>query len=221
MEDLSGSGSQSAGGGRGSVQETPWVRSIYLYVMCLVGVILTAIGAVTFAVGLTHVVVPDFGQRDTVSRFGVGISRIGEGVIDVLEQQQGDSDFCKDFYENEQDIEDCEAEQSSQYDAIRDGFAELEKELDRQTRNTAADGTLRGALTLVAGLLIFRIHGRRTELFPRGPRAKRSRRSRNRPKASDAMTVEPARSVDEPPPAPIPFPPLGPTNEPPTGPAAI
>lgn len=202
----------------GAAGEVAWVRSVYLYVMCFVGVLVAAVGAVTFAVGLAHVVIPDFGQRDTVSRFGVGIARIGDGIIDAIEAQQGDSDFCRQIYETEDDIRECEDEQSNQYAAIRDGLAELEDELDRQTRNTAADSTLRGALTLAAGVLVFRVHARRTALFPRGPRRARRRsllgRRRRRRRRGEPDSAELAA------PAPIPFPPAGPPDSP-TGPAAI
>lgn len=155
------------------MQEVPWVRTAYLYVMCVVSVALIALGVMGAVTGLVHTVAPDLGHRDTLDRVGIGASNVASKVVDLLsEGQGGDSeDFCRDVTDNNSDFEDCMADQFLGPDsmtAIQEGIGEVRSELESQIRNSSIDQVIRGVLLLIAGLLLFRIHGSRTELFAGG-----------------------------------------------------
>lgn len=140
--------------------------------MCGVGVIVAAVGAITFLVGTAHAVLPDLGQDDEISRIGIGIARIADGVLQIIDEDQRDADeaYCRDIYEDDiDDVEECIEERAAGIEAIRQGLQEAESELDRQTRNSAVGALLRGLLIHAAGMLIFMFHARRTELFATPP----------------------------------------------------
>ena len=154
--------------------EVSWVRSVYLYGMCAVSVALIGLGAVAAAVGLVHTVAPDLGHRDTLDRVGIGLANIGTNVVDLFNEVdlEGIESYCEDVTDNEDDFDDCvEDEQTVSdggMDSIRDGIAEVKDELRSQIRNNSIDGMIRGVLMIAAGVVLFRIHGRRTELFADG-----------------------------------------------------
>jgi hypothetical protein len=150
------------------------VRSTYLYAMCAVSVALVLIGLSTAAVGLVHTVAPDLGHRDTLDRVGIGLSNVGSGVLELFSESQlsGVEGFCEDVTDNQDDFDDCVRDERSaaddSMDSIDQGIAEVKDELRSQIRNSSIDGMIRGLLMVVGGVLIFRIHGRRTELFADG-----------------------------------------------------
>jgi hypothetical protein len=188
------------------VQETPWVRSVYLYLMCVVSIVLVGIGAIGFVTGAVHTVAPDLGHRDTLDRIGIGVSNIATTVLDVVNEtaQQAAEESCRDFTDTESDFQDCMGDEGLSQDsmgAIEDGISEVRSELRSQIRNNSVDTMIRGLLLIGAGVLLFRIHGRRTELFANGLIPK---------PAIAAPTAAPAPS------APIPPPPAaGPPGSPP------
>lgn len=185
--------------------ETTWARSVYLYVMCAVSIALVGFGSVAFAIGLVHTVAPDLGHRDTLDRIGIGLSNVGSEVVGLMDDTQlrGIEEYCEDVTTGNREFEDClEEEQSFQDDsfgAINDGIREVRDELRTQIRNNSIDRMIRGLLLVGAGVLLFRIHGRRTELFADGlvPR----------PPAAPAAATEPAPGTTEPAPAAVPPPP--------------
>ena len=154
--------------------EDSWVRSVYLYVMCAASVVLVVVGLSTAAIGLVHTVAPDLGHRDAIDRIGIGLSNVGGEVVDLFNDSQlsGVQDYCSDVTESESEFDECvEDEQVASADSFRSieqGIAEVKDELNRQIRNSSIDGLIRGILMVVAGVLLFRIHGRRTELFADG-----------------------------------------------------
>jgi hypothetical protein len=155
------------------VHETPWVRSVYLYLMCIVSIGLVALGAVGFVVGAVHAVAPDLGHRDTLDRVGIGLSNIAGEVVDLVGQtENGDAEeFCRSVTDNDDDFEDCLADEGSggeEMDAIQDGISEVRSELESQIRNNAIDHMIRGLLMIGVGVLLFRIHANRTELYANG-----------------------------------------------------
>ncbi len=190
-----------------SVHEASWVRSIYLYVMCAVSIALIGIGAVGSVVGLVHTVAPDLGHRDTLDRVGIGLANIATSVVDLVgETQGGDSGaFCRDVTESQDEFDACVEEESfgggDQMTAIQDGISEVKDELRTQIRNSSVDQMIKGILLVGAGLLLFRIHSSRTELFADGLMPRRGPPSSGQP-------VAPA--LHEPPPAPLPPPPGAP-----------
>jgi hypothetical protein len=155
------------------VQEASWVRSVYLYLMCLVSIVLVGFGAIAFVLGFVHTIAPDLGHRDTIDRVGIGLANIASEVVDVLnEAEGGDSEaFCRDVTDSDSDFEDCMDDQGVSEDAtdsIQNGIAEVKSELEGQIRNNSIDHMIRGLLLIGAGALLFHIHGRRTELFADG-----------------------------------------------------
>lgn len=169
------------------MEETSWVRSVYLYLMCVVSIALIAIGAVGAAVGIVHTIAPDLGHRDTIDRVGIGLSNVATEVVGLVEDQQnaGVEEFCRDVTDSDDEFDECMEDETGGsaegMKAIRDGIAEVRSELRSQIRNNSIDRIIRGVLAIVVGWLLFRIHGRRTELFAGGVRRKRV-------KASPAVT---------------------------------
>ena len=186
--------------------EASWARSVYLYVMCAVSVGLVLVGLGTAVAGLVHTVAPDLGHRDTLDRVGIGVSNIAGGVVDLITEGQRESieSFCEDVTEDDDDFDDCvddelaSAEES--VEAIREGIAEVKDELRTQIRNNGIDTMLRGILMVVGGVLLFGVHGPRTELFADGVRPKRP-------------TPEPEPFVPSAPYASAPPPPTPPTQQ--------
>ena len=159
--------------------EASWVRSVYLYVMCAVSVALVLLGLATAAVGLVHTIAPDLGHRDTLDRVGIGLSNIGGEVVDLFNESQrgGIEEFCRSVTDDNDEFEECVEEEQTVgaegLDSIQDGIAEVKDELRDQIRNNSIDQMIRGVLMVVGGLLLWRIHGPRTELFADGLMPKR------------------------------------------------
>jgi hypothetical protein len=147
---------------------------VYLYVMCAVSVALVLAGLGATAVGLVHTVAPDLGHRDTLDRVGIGLANIGGEVADIFGEAQagGAEEFCRDVTDNESDFDDCVQDQQTvpddSMDQIQQGIGEVKQELRSQIRNNSVDRMIRGLLMVAAGVVLFRIHGRRTELFADG-----------------------------------------------------
>ena len=189
------------------MQEASWVRSVYLYLMCAASVVLVGFGAIAFMLGLVHTIAPDLGHRDTLDRVGIGLANIASDVVDVVsEAEGGDSeDFCRDVTDSDAAFDDCMADQGIGDDAttaIQDGIGEVRSELQSQIRNNSIDHMIRGMLAIVAGGLLFHIHGRRTELFADGLIPKRSRSRRPAGAAPGARADHPRAALPPPPGAP-------------------
>lgn len=162
------------------MEETSWVRTAYLYVMCVVSFLLVAFGGLAAVTGLVHTVAPDLGHRDTLDRVGIGVSNIAANVVDLVNETQGggnSAEFCRDVTDTESDFEDCMGSGSIDADgmsAIQDGIGEVKGELQRQIRNNSIDQLIKGLLLIGLGIVVFRVHGHRTQLFANGlvpPRA--------------------------------------------------
>src|SRR5687768_10696394 len=138
--------------------------------MCAVSVALVLLGLATTAVGLVHTIAPDLGHRDTLDRVGIGLSNIGSEVVELFEESQlgGAEDFCRDVTESDSEFEECLQDQrgsaAGSVESIQQGIDEVKDELRTQIRNNSIDRMIRGVLMVVGGVLLFRIHGRRTEL---------------------------------------------------------
>ena len=165
---------QARGTKGNDMTEAPWVRSVYLYLMTAVSVVLIGLGAAHAVVGFVHTLAPDLGHRDTIDRVGIGLSNIAGEVVDLIGETQQDSveSYCEDVTDSESDFDECVEEEEELQDdsmsSIQDGIAEVKDELRSQIRNNSFDRFLRGLIMIAAGLVLFRIHGRRTELFADG-----------------------------------------------------
>ena len=155
------------------MEETSWVRSLYLYLMCVVSFVLVALGSISAIVGVVHAAAPDLGHRDAIDRVGIGVANIATNVVDLLNESQGGSNesYCRDVTSNSDDFDACMSDSGFGADnmsAIEDGISEVKSELQSQIRNSSIDRVIRGVLLAGLGLLVFRVHGRRTRLFADG-----------------------------------------------------
>ena len=120
------------------------------------------------------------------------MANIAANVVDLLNDSQGGSDesYCRDVTDNSDDFEACMSDSGIGVDnmgAILDGISEVKSELQSQIRNSSVDRVIRGVLMVGVGLLVFRVHGRRTRLF-----------------ADGLMPAKPIASAGTPPPVPPP-----------------
>ncbi len=155
------------------MEETSWVRTTYLYVMTAVAIAVMAVGAVGTVLGLVHTIAPDLGHRDTLDRVGIGVSNIAGDIIDLLDENQREDveAFCEDVTDDDDDFDECVDDQmtsGSEMDSITDGIGKVKSELQGQIRNNSVDQMLRGLFAITIGFVLFRIHGRRTQLFADG-----------------------------------------------------
>lgn len=187
-----------------SVEESSWVRSAYLYIMCAVSIVLVALGIGGIVGGLVHTIAPDLGHRDTLDRVGIGVSNIAEDVIDALAGSQRDEieQFCEDVTDgDDEDYDDCIADQlddGGEMGTIVDSVGKVRSELQGQIRNNSVDRMIKGIIALVFGIVLFRIHGRRTELFRDGLGLRRPSAGASSPPVAE-MT---AADTNDAPPAP-------------------
>jgi T1SS-143 domain-containing protein len=141
-------------------------------------------------------------------------SNIATSVVEVVnEADGGDSEsFCREVTTSESSFQECLADQGFDEDAtgaIEDGIGEVKSELQRQIRNNSIDHMIRGLLLIGAGVLLFHIHGRRTELFADGLIPKP-------PAAADPAATEAPEPITLSP-QPQPKPPPPPPGAPPPG----
>lgn len=155
------------------MEDTSWVRTLYLYVMCAVSIALVALGAVGLVSGLVHTIAPDLGHRDTIDRIGIGLSNVGKEVVGIIEEQSSDDarEYCQDvgtdFYDS---FDECMDDNGGSADLgpVVDGVGEVKSELQSQIQKNSIDTMIRGLMSVLVGLALFRIHARRTALFADG-----------------------------------------------------
>jgi hypothetical protein len=169
------------------MEDTSWVRTLYLYFMCVVSIALLAVGAVGLVSGLVHTIAPDLGHRDTIDRVGIGLSNVGKEIVEIVEERSADDarEYCADagadFYDS---FDECMDDNGGTADLgpVVDGVGEVKSELQSQIRKNSIDTMIRGLLAVAIGLLLFRVHARRTAVFANG-----------------LFPVRPAAAADEPP----------------------
>jgi hypothetical protein len=119
--------------------EPSWVRPTYLYLLSLVGVVVMAIGAVIFLLGIVHLVSPDLQrQGDPVFRAAAAILDIAEVVI-------------------------RESEEEPLPAGAEDALAEARDELDSQARHAGINQLVTGLIVFLVGAAVFGFHWRRAE----------------------------------------------------------
>ena len=185
------------------MEETSWVRSLYLYLMCIVSFVLVAVGSLGAIGGLVHTVAPDLGHRDTLDRVGIGVANIATKVVDVVNESQSGNDesFCRDVTDNNDDFQACLDDgvvSTDSMGAIQDGISEVKSELQSQIRNNSIDQLIRGLLLVGLGILVFRVHGHRTELFADGLMPKQPLPT-PAPEPAVAALIPPPPAADPPP----------------------
>ena len=194
------------------MEETSWVRTIYLYAMCGIAITLVAIGSIVAVMGLVRAIAPDLGHRDTLDRVGIGVSNIASDVIELAFENLQDIDaiegFCDDVTDNAADFDDCVDQETgaSQIDAIQQGISEVSDELRNQIRSNSIDALIRGLLLITVGVVLWILHGPRTSLYGDGLVPERKRASTDsavseEPAVSDGPAIDPPDERFAPPPS--------------------
>lgn len=125
-----------------AVPPPAWVRPVYLYFLCFVGIVVMAVGALGAVLGIAHLVSPDLSQGDPVTR-------IATAVIDVADATLSDS--SQDFGDTSD---------------ARDALGTARDEIDQQNRYAAANDLLRGLVLAGIGAAIYLYHLRKIEPRP-------------------------------------------------------
>lgn len=115
-----------------------WVRPAYLYLLSLVGVVVMAIGAVIFLLGIVHSVSPD------LQRQGDPVFRAADVLLDIAEVVV---------------IESGEELPPGVEEALDDARAEL----DSQARHSGINQLITGLIVFLVGALVFGFHWVRAE----------------------------------------------------------
>jgi len=127
-----------------------WVRPVFYYVACLLGILLGAWGALNAAQGVVHLIAPDIAQQ------GDPITRLATTAVNLIDAgiEAGTEEF-------EDEIEDAGGEEAiDATDAVLDSTRD---ELRSQARKAALDELLGGLIFLAIGLAIYRYHWLRVE----------------------------------------------------------
>lgn len=119
--------------------EPAWVRPAYLYLLCLVGVVLMAVGAVFALIGGVHLVSPE------LQRQGDPVFRAVSALLDLAEAVAG------------------EVEAQPVPPGVEGALAEARDELDTQARYAGINQLVTGLIIFLVGAVVFVFHWRRAE----------------------------------------------------------
>ncbi len=164
----------SKGVERGPVDESAWVRSVYLFGACAASGVLMIVGLLMAVGSLVAVVSPDSGLRDGWDRGLVGATQVvdeGLGVFDEFERMQRQDDF-EDICDGETDDSFCEDLADSIDDEtstipveVTDSIGLIRDEVHRQIRIGAIAKLVGGLALAVIGFLVFRFHSRQVTVY--------------------------------------------------------
>jgi hypothetical protein len=119
--------------------EPTWVRPAYMYLLCLVGVVLMAVGAVFALLGGVHLVSPE------LQRQGDPVFRAVSALLDLAEAVAG-----------EVEAQPVPAE-------VEGALDEARNELDDQARYASINQLVTGLVMILVGAVVFAVHWRRAE----------------------------------------------------------
>ena len=153
--------------------ETTWVRSVYLYAMCALAVLLVAVGAVNTVISASAVISPNLGRRDDIDRIGIGVANVADDIAELvvgLSPQDADEirEYCEDFFSD--DVPQCisDSDPAAQVTPVVEGIGKVKAELESQIREHALAKLIRGVLMLIVGWLLWRYHAHHTQLYAGG-----------------------------------------------------
>lgn len=115
-----------------------WVRPAYLYLLSLVGVVVMAIGAVIFLLGIVHSVSPD------LQRQGDPVFRAADALLDIAEVVVRESG-------------------EELPPGVEEGLDDARAELDTQARHSGINQLITGLIVFLVGALVFGFHWVRAE----------------------------------------------------------
>jgi len=136
-----------------------WVRPVYLYFLCFVGIALAALGALTTVLGLAHLAVPSLSQGDPLTRIATAVIDVADATLaaeEAADQAQAD-EFEDEFGD------DFEGTFDSGTDEAREALSRARDEIDEQTRYSAANQLLQGLVLMGIGAAVYLFHFRRAE----------------------------------------------------------
>lgn len=159
---------------RGPVDETAWVRSVYLFGACGTAGVLMIVGLLLALSSAVVAVSPDSGLRDGWDRGLVGVTQVVDEGLEVLEELDraqleedfdricdGDTDdaFCEDLADR------IDENMSAIPDEVTDGIGIIRDEIHRQIRLTAMAKLVAGLVLIGVGLLLFRFHAKQVTVY--------------------------------------------------------
>lgn len=162
------------GTGRVPADETPWVRSVYLFGACATGGVLMIIGLLVTLGSVVAVASPDSGLRDGWDRGLVGATEVVDDGLDVFDEfsrmqleddferfcdGRTDDSFCEDLADRIDD------EVSTIPDELSDNIGLIRDEVHRQIRVGALARLVGGLALAVVGFLLFRFHSRQVSVY--------------------------------------------------------
>lgn len=152
------------------MSESTWVRSVYVYAMCVLAIVTMGWGAVTAGASIAHTISPSVGHRDMLDRVSIGITNVAGEIIDRLDTDQRSAveDRCEQLTDSDTELAECIKDLSGSdapMEAVVDGISKVRSEMEAQIRNSAIGKLIRGVLLFLFGLIVWLMHARRTELF--------------------------------------------------------
>ncbi|HUF97995.1 MAG TPA: hypothetical protein VMM60_07670 [Ilumatobacter sp.] len=199
--------------------ESNWVRSLYVYAVCLISMVVILAGAALTVTSAVTIISPSTGLSSGWERVLVGgTSVVEEGMKiaeDYMENQRGDMtmpEFCEGDI-NASDEEYCASLAADMEDALSEPvipdevdnvIALVRDEVLHQVRMAAIGKLVIGLLVVGLGLVVFGRHKGLTALYQTGP----SSSSPVPPAAPTPVPVAPTVPVAPPGPTP-PAPPAG------------
>jgi hypothetical protein len=188
------------------MEESTWVRSVYLYLVCALALLAIAFGSVAGVMGVSRIISPSLGHRDSLDRVGIGLSNVAENVIARLDQSGNteNEQYCRDVTGDEVEFQSCMADMGSgsmPTDEVLGGIADVRSEFEHQIRGNATAQLIRGLMLVLVGLLLWRAHAHRTVLYGK-VRLAPSAAAGGHPAPATAAVSAPAAASPQPPPPP-------------------
>ncbi len=165
--------------------EANWVRSLYVYVVCLISMLVVLVGAALTASSVVTIISPSTGLTSGWERVLVGGTSVVEEGVKIAEEymstQQGEMtlpEFC-DGVVAESDEEYCaslSADMEAAGDepvipvAVNDAISLVREEVLHQVRMAAIGRLVIGLIVVALGVLVFRRHKALTALYQNAPK---------------------------------------------------
>ena len=124
-----------------------WVRPVYLYFLSFIGVLIAAFGALSFVLGLVHLIAPDLHQGDPIFRISSAVIEVAQATIEASEASDSEDDF----------------ESSSVPPEVGEALDSAKDEIRSQAREASLNELVRGLVLIGIGAGIYLFHNRKAE----------------------------------------------------------
>ena len=162
---------------REPVDESPWVRSVYLFGACATGGVMIIAGLLVAIGSLVSVITPDAGLRDGWDRGLVGLTEVADNGLNAFDEfsrsssqdqydqlcddAESDDSFCNDLQDQ------LDNDESTIPVEVTDSIGLIRDEVHRQIRISAIAKLVGGLAVAAAGLLLFRFHSKQVTVYAR------------------------------------------------------